>query len=86
MQHAIIATEDKNFYKHSGYDPAGLVRSTFANLAAGRVVQGASTLTQQLARILFLSNEKTFYKKNKRTRVAVRLKKQFQSLKSLKCI
>lgn len=83
LQHAIIATEDKNFYKHSGYDPAGLVRSTFANLAAGHVVQGASTLTQQLARILFLSNEKTFTRKIKELVVAVRIEKTIPKTKIL---
>lgn len=72
---AIIATEDKNFYKHHGYDTAGLIRSTFANVVAGHVVQGASTITQQLARILFLSNEKTFTRKIKELIVAVRIEK-----------
>lgn len=83
LQHAIIATEDKNFYKHGGYDPAGLVRSTVANLAAGHVVQGASTLTQQLARILFLSNEKTFTRKIKELVVAVRIEKTIPKSKIL---
>lgn len=72
---AIIATEDKNFYKHNGYDVSGLIRSTFANVLAGHVVQGASTITQQLARILFLSNEKTFTRKIKELIVAVRIEK-----------
>ena len=62
---ALIATEDKNFYKHPGYDILGLARSMVANLLAGHVVQGASTITQQLSRILFLSNEKTFTRKIK---------------------
>ena len=57
---ALIATEDKNFYSHPGYDMVGLARSMVANALAGHVVQGASTITQQLSRILFLSNEKTF--------------------------
>ena len=60
---ALIATEDKNFYKHPGYDIVGLVRSMVANVLAGRVVQGASTLTQQLSRILFLSNRKNYFKR-----------------------
>lgn len=72
---AVIATEDKNFYKHNGYDVSGLIRSTFANVLAGHVVQGASTITQQLARILFLSNEKTFTRKIKELIVAVRIEK-----------
>ncbi len=75
IKNAIIATEDKNFYHHSGYDPLGLVRSTFANLKAGSFVQGASTITQQLARILFLSNEKTFDRKIKEFIVAARIEK-----------
>ena len=62
---ALIATEDKNFYKHQGYDLVGLARSMVANVLAGHVVQGASTITQQLSRILFLSNEKTFTRKIK---------------------
>lgn len=75
LKNAIIATEDKNFYKHDGYDLFGLARSTIANLQAGRVVQGASTITQQLARILFLSNEKTFDRKIKEIIIASRIEK-----------
>lgn len=75
LTNAIIATEDKNFYRHHGYDIFGLIRSTFANIVAGHVVQGASTLTQQLARILFLSNEKTYTRKLKELIVAVRIEK-----------
>ena len=62
---ALIATEDKNFYKHKGYDIWGMARSMLSNIAARRVVQGASTITQQLARLLFLSNEKSFDRKIK---------------------
>lgn len=83
LQNAIIATEDKNFYKHKGYDISGLVRSTFANVLAGHVVQGASTITQQLARILFLSNEKTFTRKIKELIVAVRIEKTIPKEKIL---
>ena len=60
LQKAIIATEDKNFYHHKGYDLFGIVRSSIQNVLAMHTVQGASTITQQLARILFLSNERTF--------------------------
>ena len=72
---ALIATEDKNFYKHHGYDIYGLARSTVQNLLARRFVQGASTITQQLARILFLSNEKTFDRKLKELVIAARIEK-----------
>ncbi len=67
LKKALIATEDKNFYHHNGYDIFGIVRSSIQNVVARRAVQGASTLTQQLARILFLSNERTITRKNKRT-------------------
>ncbi len=73
--HALIATEDKNFYKHHGYDLTGLARSTVQNILAGHVVQGASTITQQLARILFLSNERTFDRKIKELFIAARIEK-----------
>ena len=72
---AIIATEDKNFYHHAGYDLMGLARSIVANIMAGRVVQGASTITQQLSRILFLNNEKTFNRKIKEFVIAARIEK-----------
>lgn len=80
---ALIATEDKNFYKHSGYDMLGLVRSMVANALAGRVVQGASTITQQLSRILFLSNEKTFTRKIKELQVAAQIEKTISKDKIL---
>ena len=72
---AIIATEDKNFYHHAGYDLFGLARSIVANIMAGRVVQGASTITQQLSRILFLNNERTFNRKIKEFVIAARIEK-----------
>lgn len=75
LKEAIIATEDKNFYRHHGYDVFGLVRSSLQNVLAGHVVQGASTITQQLARILFLSNEKTFTRKIKELVIAARIEK-----------
>lgn len=75
LQKALIATEDKNFYKHNGYDILGIVRSSIQNVIARRTVQGASTLTQQLARILFLSNERTLTRKIKEIEVAARIEK-----------
>ncbi len=62
---ALLSTEDKNFYKHHGYDLWGMGRSVVSNVLAGKVVQGASTITQQLARLLFLSNEKSLDRKIK---------------------
>jgi penicillin-binding protein 1A len=60
---AVIATEDRRFWTHWGFDPAGLVRAVFVNLRSGRFVQGGSTLTQQLAKNLFLSPERTLGRK-----------------------
>lgn len=80
---ALIATEDKNFYKHEGYDLLGLARSMVANVLAGHVVQGASTITQQLSRILFLSNEKTFTRKIKELQVAAQIEKTISKDKIL---
>ncbi len=80
---ALIATEDKNFYSHHGYDLTGLARSTIQNILAGKVVQGASTITQQLARILFLSNEKTFDRKIKEIIIAARIEKTISKDKIL---
>ncbi len=75
LKNAIISIEDKKFYSHEGYDPVGLVRSVIVNVMAGRAKQGASTITQQLARILFLSNEKTFTRKIKEIILAHRIEK-----------
>lgn len=80
---ALIATEDKNFYSHPGYDLVGLGRSMVANVLAGHVVQGASTITQQLSRILFLSNEKTFTRKIKELQVAAQIEKTISKDKIL---
>lgn len=72
---AIISTEDKNFYTHKGFDPVALLRSSLSNIRAGHTVQGASTITQQLARVLFLSSEKTMDRKVKELIIAYRLEK-----------
>ena len=83
LVNALIATEDKNFYKHEGYDLLGLARSMVANILAGHVVQGASTITQQLSRILFLSNERTFTRKIKELQVAAQIEKTISKDKIL---
>lgn len=75
LKQAVIATEDKNFYYHRGFDTLGMVRSTITNILSGEVKQGASTITQQLARILFLSNERTFDRKIKELIIAHRIEK-----------
>jgi penicillin-binding protein 1A len=60
---AVIATEDRRFFSHWGIDPLGMARALFANLRAGRFAQGGSTLTQQLAKNLFLTGERKLGRK-----------------------
>ncbi len=83
LKKAITATEDKNFYKHNGYDLLGIIRSSIQNVIARHAVQGASTITQQLARILFLSNERTMTRKIKELEVATRIEKTISKDKIL---
>ena len=67
---AVIATEDRRFYSHFGIDPIGLVRAATVNLTAGHVVQGGSTITQQLAKNLFLTPERSLPRKIRETLLA----------------
>jgi penicillin-binding protein 1A len=60
---AVVAVEDRRFFEHCGLDPIGLMRAMFANLRAGRYAQGGSTLTQQLAKNIFLSPERSLRRK-----------------------
>jgi penicillin-binding protein 1A len=61
--HAVIAIEDRRFFEHFGLDPRGLARAMLSNLRSARYAQGGSTLTQQLAKNLFLSSDRTFERK-----------------------
>lgn len=73
MVHAFIATEDSRFYEHHGVDPVGIIRAASIALTSGRASQGASTITQQLARNFFLSPEKTLMRKIKEVFLAIRI-------------
>ena len=68
---AILATEDRRFYYHFGLDPIGILRAFGVNLARGSFVQGGSTITQQLAKNLFLSRERTLKRKIQEAMLAV---------------
>ena len=62
---AVVAIEDRRFYQHPGIDPVGIARALISNLQAGRVVQGGSTISQQLAKLAFLTPERTVTRKVK---------------------
>jgi len=72
---AVLATEDRRFYSHFGIDPIGIGRATLSNIRAGTVVQGGSTITQQLAKILFLTPERSFWRKLREAVLALRIER-----------
>src|SRR5262249_37181731 len=74
---AILAIEDQRFYEHHGFDAKRMVSAAFANLRHGRVAQGASTITQQLARQSFLTADKTFRRKLQELIVAARIERRY---------
>ena len=74
---AVVATEDRNFYHHFGIDPFGLLRATVANIRARHVVQGGSTITQQVAKNVFLTPERSFSRKIKEMLLALKLERRF---------
>lgn len=75
MRHAVISTEDRNFYDHWGIQLPALARAVLANVRRGRTSQGGSTITQQLARNLFLTHERTITRKLKEALLTVRLER-----------
>ena len=77
LVNAVLATEDRRFYHHFGVDPLGLARATIANVKAGTVVEGGSTISQQLAKNLFLSSERTLARKAQEVILALWLETKF---------
>jgi len=74
---AVVATEDQRFYRHIGIDISAIARAAIANLRAGRVVQGASTLTQQLVKNFFLTPKRSFSRKIKEALMALLLEVRY---------
>ena len=77
LQNAVVATEDRKFYSHWGIDVTRNISAVFVNLARGKKAQGASTITQQLARNLYLSSDKTFIRKIREVLTAVQLERSY---------
>ena len=76
LQHAFVAVEDHRFFMHPGVDPIALSRAVFQNVRSREAVQGGSTLTQQLARTLFLSNRKSYGRKAREALLAFLIEAQ----------
>ena len=77
LPQAVLATEDRRFYDHFGIDLIGLARAMYTNVRAGRIVQGGSTITQQVAKNLFLSPERTLKRKVQEVMLALWLENRF---------
>ena len=77
---ALLAVEDQRFFEHFGVDPVGFGRAMLRNLQAGRLAEGASTITQQLTRNLFLSPEKKVVRKIKEMMLALKIEQKYRSL------
>ncbi|MGM0598492.1 MAG: penicillin-binding protein 1A [Candidatus Rifleibacteriota bacterium] len=77
MKDSVVAIEDERFYKHYGIDLVGIARAMVRNLKAGRIVQGASTLTQQLVKNAFLTSERTFKRKAIEAMMAFQMERKY---------
>lgn len=77
VRQAFIAAEDKNFYKHPGVDPIAILRAIVANIRHGEVRQGASTITQQVARNLFLTPDRSVKRKIREAILALKIERHF---------
>ena len=77
LVNATLAVEDRRFYRHHGFDPAGLARALLSNLKGGQTSQGGSTITQQLAKNLFLSHDRTLERKFKEALYTIHLESRY---------
>ncbi|MBI1737329.1 MAG: PBP1A family penicillin-binding protein [Candidatus Rokubacteria bacterium] len=77
LRDAIVATEDRRFYAHWGIDPIGIARATYQNYRQGRIVEGGSTITQQLTKLLFLTPDKSLDRKMKEAVLALELERRY---------
>ena len=77
LVNAVVATEDRNFFTHHGIDPFGMARAIFVDLKAHHLVQGGSTITQQVAKNVFLTNERTAKRKMQELVLALELERHY---------
>src|SRR6267142_2778856 len=77
LRDAILATEDRRFYSHWGIDPIGVARAVVQNYRRGRIVEGGSTITQQLTKVLFLTPDKSLERKMKEAVLALELERRY---------
>jgi len=77
VREAFIANEDRNFYHHHGVDFGGIIRAAYADFTHQQIQQGASTITQQLARMLFLSNQVSFSRKIQEALLAMQIERHY---------
>ncbi len=73
VREATVAIEDRRFYEHGGVDPIGILRAVVADVRAGKIVQGGSTITQELVRNLYLTRQRTLQRKLTEACLAIKL-------------
>src|ERR1039457_4493290 len=83
VKHAFISAEDKNFYSHAGVDPEGILRALFVFAQGDKHVQGASTITQQVAKNFLLTNERSFERKIREALLSFRIEGAYSKEKIL---
>ena len=83
LTHAVISVEDTRFYKHKGFDFIGIARAVFVNVEAGEIQEGASTITQQTVKNLFLTSDQTFSRKAQELVLSMNMEKDFDKDKIL---
>jgi penicillin-binding protein 1A len=78
LKQAVIAVEDQRFYAHAGIDWRGVLRASVKDVLAGRIVEGGSTITQQLAKLLFLDSERTLRRKFKEALLSLQIERRYR--------
>lgn len=83
LQNAVVASEDERFFKHNGFDLRGFMRAVYSNIISGDFAEGGSTITQQLARDVYLTNDKTITRKIKEIILSLRIEENYKKTEIL---